>query len=225
MKHSTFRPFAKCLLVVLIGLGDPAWAEEQLVTELLSGRVAMKDTGRGIPNVIVAGIWIQRGAWGTQRCFHVETAVTDPSGHYQFPGWRAPWPYGGKPGRNIELSIEPYAQKLQPVSGFKGDAYLVAFAGNRKERLDFLHRYSRRVQCEIPEEGKKLLPALEAVRDEAANLVVDIENKRTFAAIQQSIDNIRLGPEEADRLYRQRVEDASSKLPPKVLLPDTKFTH
>jgi hypothetical protein len=209
------RLVAVCGLLAMIGAGSIRAADE-FVVEPLVGLVTMKNTGQGIPGVVVTAVWIQRGAWGVTRCFHVESAVTDASGRYQMAGWRRPWPYGGKPGHNIELQVAPYAPDLQEIGGFKGDSTLAPFAGDRKARLGYLLKFIRRVECHTPSEWHNSLPALEAIRDEAASLVVDLEDKKMFFAIQGAIDDIRLGYEESQRLYLQRVEEAKPRIPPRI---------
>jgi len=204
-----------CLITGNVSGSDANAADEQPDAPL-SGSISMKDTGQGVPQVIVTAIWLQRGAWGTTRCLHVESAITDPSGRYTMTGWGTPWPSSGKQTKNVELRIEPYAEGLETVSGNKGDMNLVKFRADRKARLDYLGRFANRVSCEVPAEEQKLLPVLEAVRDEAAKLTVDVDDKMLFAAIQRSVDDIRLGRKESDRLYRQRLEKASPKHPPQL---------
>jgi len=202
---STINRFTKigwglALAGLLVGC-ETSSRQPQFTEAQTHRQVVDKDTGSGIPGVIVAFKWIENRGFSMggshTACTHVAMLYTDDQGRYSIPKWRGDTlgafkPY--KPG---------YSEVNDPVAWNQGIDYMTRSKGSTRERYEALFRIINTFQCSDSEE-KNLLDLVRAVYDEARSIAKTEEDAKIVDSFLGSVDAAMFGSDEARKRATER---------------------
>jgi hypothetical protein len=177
-----------------------------LSSEPIEGVVHEEGTNKPVPAALVVVRWQGHVGYTGTVCYHVETATTDTQGRYRIPAWNKPSPYGGITNR--QWSVKAYKSGYQLAKRYPvNNPLLQPFTEGKEERLKYLERVFGSSGCGVQDASEKnLIPFLNALQDEAQNLVKTKEEKKLVESIRYALEKIELGYEQAQKLHLERVQ-------------------
>ncbi|MEX2164325.1 MAG: carboxypeptidase-like regulatory domain-containing protein [Sulfuricaulis sp.] len=172
--------FLACLLAPSVHAASDSFKE---------GSVLQDGTDTAIAGAVVVVRWQDRSLGRQTGCLHTESAVTDAQGRYRVPAWQTP---SEIPGPGAEPVVTVYKQGFQQsrMHGRNRDTqYLKPSVQERKARLDYLLRINHIIECHAAGDSRKnLLPLKQALYQEALEMAVTEEDKKTVDELQASIE-------------------------------------
>jgi hypothetical protein len=162
----------------------------------LHRQVIDKETGKGIPDVLVAFKWTRNEGFSpggsNTACDHIAMLHTDGEGRYTIASYR------GRMGGVVAIYKPGYSEINDPVARREGRDYLKPFRGTVQERQSEFERIYNPVGC-TEDEDKKLVELYQRMYEEAKAIASPEKDTKFIDGALVIYEYAALGREEAQK--------------------------
>lgn len=210
----------------------------------LRGVILDAVSGEPIPGAIVVANWITSvGTMGGSEgvCFHAGSAITNAAGEYYMPPWRQKSPFSARFDRDVMIFAHKpgYQWPNCEIASIKNNIFLLAKGADTaqfrclqttnklihsqqaiNERLQYLREVARQTYCNRADESINSLLSLRRALLEEALAIAPAINDPVIEYLLESVEQIELGYEEADRRHFERTAEENKEHRTRIIEPD-----